>query len=237
MLHRTRAIVLRTIAHGDRSRVMQAYTQESGRRSYFARTGRKGGAAAAAFQPLARVELTAQGAPDRDLHQLREIRVDRPYHRVHADPVRGGVLLFLQELLVRVLREESPDPALFAFLDYALTELDEGPDPVLFPQLFLVQLSRHLGFFPEAPDGVEGRFDLKEGRFLNTAEHSGHAMDEDVGKALAYLLEVPIGGASDMVLPGDLRRRLLDQLLLYYRFHVEGLGELRSPAVLHQVLH
>jgi len=62
-------------------------------------------------------------------------------------------------------------------------------------------------------------------------------MDEDVGKALAYLLEVPIGGASDMVLPGDLRRRLLDQLLLYYRFHVEGLGELRSPAVLHQVLH
>ena len=32
------------------------------------------------------------------------------------------------------------------------------------------------------------------------------------------------------------RRALLDDLLIYYRLHVEGFGELRSPAVLHALL-
>ena len=36
-------------------------------------------------------------------------------------------------------------------------------------------------------------------------------------------------------MPASERRDLLDHLLLYYRMHLEGLGELRSPAVLHQV--
>ena len=116
---------------------------------------------------------------------------------------------------MRVLREESPDPALIRLLNDALTELDEGPDPVLFHSSFWCNSAAIWASSRGSPDGV-GQFDLKEGRFLNTAEHSGHAMDEDVGKALAYLLEVPIGGASGHGASRRCARRLLDQLLLYY---------------------
>jgi hypothetical protein len=38
------------------------------------------------------------------------------------------------------------------------------------------------------------------------------------------------------VIPASQRRELLDHLLLYFRMHLEGLGELKSPAILHQVL-
>jgi len=41
----------------------------------------------------------------------------------------------------------------------------------------------------------------------------------------------------DMHLPSDVRIGLLEQLLDYFRLHVEGFGQLRSPAILHALLH
>ena len=57
MLQTTRAIVLRTIRHGDRGVVLKAFTEASGLRGYMVRTGGKGPSRMAALQPLARVEL------------------------------------------------------------------------------------------------------------------------------------------------------------------------------------
>jgi hypothetical protein len=52
---------------------------------------------------------------------------------------------------------------------------------------------------------------------------------------LAQLLIADLDAAVTPAIPPTQRRALLDQLLLYYRLHVEGLGELASPEVLRQV--
>ncbi|MCC7503441.1 MAG: DNA repair protein RecO [Flavobacteriales bacterium] len=235
MLQTTRAIVLRTIRHGDRGLVLKAFTESSGLRSYMVRTGGKGPSRMAALQALSRVELVVTESADRDLHQLREVRVERPYTNLPVDPLRGTVALFVQELLVRVLREESADPALFDFLQEALESLDTADDLSHFPLLFLVELSRHLGIDPEAPVDGADHFDLREGRFVEASRAHGHVIGPPQSLALAELLRAG-PDAHSLRIPGPVRRLLLDQLLLYYRMHLEGLGELRSPAVLHQVL-
>lgn len=233
MLHTCRAIVLKTFRHGDKSVVLKAYTDHAGLRTYLVRTGKQGGAV---LQALNRIELVADEHRERELHHARELRVREPFMRIGVDPVRATVALFVQEVLYRVLREEASDPGLFAFVSRALQELDTADDVRYFPLLFLLGLSGHLGFFPETPGPGEDLFDLREGHFTSGQPAHGHTMPPKPSMALAALLALDMGEMPIEPLPPNVRRELLDHLLLYYRIHLDGLGELSSPAVLHQVL-
>ena len=244
MLHTTRAVVLRTIKHGDRTVVLKAYTELFGLRSYMVRSGGKGGVAPSALLPLSRVELVVTENTEREMHTVRELRVERPYTQLHVDAIRGTLALFTQELLYKVLREESEDPDLFAFVEEALEAMDTAPDVRCFPLVMLVHLSGHLGFYPEPPRQGEDRFDLKEGHFIKSAaqlsgpgaEPGGHTLGPPLSALLAQLLQVNFRSMATITIPSMQRRELLERLLLYCRLHVTGLGEMRSPAVLHQVL-
>ena len=237
MLQTTRAVVLKTIRHGDTSIILKAYTESSGLRSYVVRAGaRKSSGRMAVLQPLNRVEIVATEDPDRDLNNVREIRVAEPYMKLPFDPLRGTIALFVQEVLYRVLKEGSADPELFEFVQRALHAMDQQEDLRHFPILFLLGMAAQLGFAPEPPQAGEDRFDLKEGYFTHGDAQHGHTMGPPLSTALARSVM-----ADGFILPGnplplEVRRQLLDHLLLYFRLHVEGLGELRSPAVLHQVL-
>ena len=235
MLHTVSAIVLRTIRHGETTTILKCYTDRFGLRSYVVRTGRKG-TRMALLLPLNRLEMVVTEDAVRDLNNVREMRVQKPFMHVHRDPVRTAVALFVQEVLYKVLRVDSSDERLFAFLLHALDVLDEQDDLRHFPLLFLLHLSDHLGFLPSAPIAGEDRFDLLEGHFTMGDAPHGHTMGPPLSGALAALLSHGTLGPLQVPLPLQQRRSLLDHLLLYFRMHVEGLGELRSPAVLHQVL-
>ncbi len=236
MLHTTRAVVLKAIRHGDSTTVVKAYTEQLGARSFMVRTSKKGGVSAASLQPLNRVEIVALEHTDRDLLNARELRLDRPYRHIAFDPVRGTLALFVQEVLYKVLRGESADSELFAFVEDSLEAMDTGSDIRHFPVAFLVQLSGHLGFRPAAPLPGEDRFDLREGEFVRGAAEHGHTMGPGLSSHLKALLDVDLASLSGLSIPAAQRRELLDHLLLYFRMHIDGLGELRSPAVLHSVL-
>ncbi len=236
MLITTRAIVLKTIRYGDSKVVLKAWTQHAGLRSYVVRAGGKRGSGMATLQALNRVELVAQEYTDRELHTVREMRVAQPYNNIPIDPLRGSVALFVQEVLYKVLRQEAADDGLNGFLDHALETLDSTPDIRHYPLLFLIQLSGYLGFFPEPPGPGEDRFDMREGHFVKGFAEHAHTMPAELSAVLASLLDVELSEVPQPPIPAAQRRELLDHLLLYFRMHLEGLGELRSPAVLHQIL-
>ncbi len=236
MLHTTRALVLRAIPHRDRMVVLKAYTEEFGLRSYLVRGNAQRGLPQALLQPLNRIELVVDERAERDLHHVREMRLYRPYLNIHGDAVRGAVLLFLQEVLYRTLREEASDPALYAFLDSALGRLDETADVRHFPLVFLLRYATMLGFAPEAPEAAAPYFDLQEGRFVHELPLHAHAIGPPLTAVLAALLPLDLETTADVTVPWAQRRELLDLLLRYLRLHVPGAPELRSPEVLHQLL-
>lgn len=232
MLHTTHAVVLRTFKHGDRSTVLRAYTELFGARSYMVRIGGRNASRNAALQPLSRVELVVSETGERDMHAVRDLRIERPYVRTHAEPMRGVLALFAQEVFYRTLREESADPGLYAFVQAVLESMDTDEDLAHHPLRLLVNLSRHLGFFPEAPSPGEDRFDLREGCFFKGDAPHDLCMEPSSATLFATLLEGRVPSPSS----AEVRRRLLDDLLIYYRLHVEGFGELRSPEVLRAVM-
>ncbi|MFZ1694242.1 MAG: DNA repair protein RecO C-terminal domain-containing protein [Flavobacteriales bacterium] len=233
MLVTAEGFTLRAIAHGDRSTILKAWTRHGGARSYVVRTGAKG--PHAALQPLARIEIIADEKPDRELHIARTVRVRQPFTRIPFDPVRGTVALFAQELLVRVLRGESADEELHAVVEEAIEAIDSAPDLRWLPHLLMLRLCGPLGFMPEPPDQGCDHFDLREGRFVPGGPRHGHLLAPPLSNVLADLMHAQAWSGPSAI-PATQRRDLLDHLLLYYRLHIEGLGEMRSPAVLHAVL-
>jgi DNA repair protein RecO (recombination protein O) len=236
MVQTTRAVVLRTIKHGDKSTVLRTYTERFGLRSYMVRTAAKGPGRSAALQPLSRVELVVPEAGEHELRTVRDLRIDRPYTQVQQEPVRGVLMLFAQEVFNRTLREESADAQLYAFVQDTLESMDTGSDMTHQPLMLLVGLSRHLGFFPEGP---EYRFDLREGYFFRGDAPHEFCMEAKQAALFAELIarvEATDGTSGPLRTSAEVRRRLLDDLLIYYRLHVEGFGELRSLDVLRAVL-
>lgn len=237
MLVTTQAIVLRTIAHADNRVVLRAWTRHAGVRSYLVRSSRRNGIAPAALQPLNRLELVSDEQDSRDLHAVKELRVQQPFVAIPFEPVRGAVALFVQEVLHRVLRTEGEDPALDDFLHEAIEAIDSAPDLRCFPQVFLLQLSGHLGFFPGPPSSESDHFDLQEGCFVRFGIKHDHTLAPPVSTALIRLLGVDLAHLQEVELGAELRRSLLDHLLLYYRLHLDGLEPWRSPAVLQAALN
>ncbi len=236
MLQTTRAIVLKSVKHGDHSRVLKTWTSLHGACSFLVRIGKRNGVSDASLQALNRLELVFREIPDRELQVVRELRVERPYVNVPHDPVRATLALFVQEVLYKVLRTGSCDGELDRFLHEALEVMDNDRDLSCYPIVFLVQLSAHLGFFPAAPEQGEDRFDLKEGHFVAGAAQHGHTMRPSLSMALVSIMELGIQELNRVKVAAQDRQELLDHLLLYYQLHVEGFGEMRSPAILHQLL-
>ena len=236
MLITTRAIVLRTVRHGDKSVVLKLYTEHHGLRGYVVRMGGKSGIAPALLEPLQRLAVVANERGDRELHHLKEVRPDKPFVRVGGDPVRGSVVLFLQEVLLRTLREESGDAALFAYLYSALDVVDEAPDLGHLPIAFLAGLSHHLGFAPEQPEGAATWFDMMDGVFTDHEPEHPHAFSGALASLFARLFTLPLQECATAQASAAQRKELLGKLLHFYRLHVDGFGELRSPAVLQAVL-
>ncbi len=236
MLITTRAIVLRTVRHGDRGVVLKLYTEHHGVRGYAVRMGGKSGIPAGLLEPLQRLVVVAHERGDRELHHLKEVRPDKPYLRIGGDPIKGGVVLFVQEVLLRTVREESADPAMFQFIHDALSVLDEETDLGHYPIGFLCGLCRQHGFAPELPEGPAGWFDMMDGQFIDNEPAHPHAFSGDLVPLFTQLLETPLSSVGSVSASAAQRRALLAKLLHYFRLHVDGFGELRSPAVLQAVL-
>ena len=233
MLQTTKAVALRLIKYGDRSVVLNAYTEQFGARSYLVRPAKKG--KAINFGPLERLELVVAEDARREIHHVREFRVEKPYVQVSGQAPRALLLLFLQEVFCRTLKEETGDPDLFGFVQDLLEELDSTEDLPHFPLLVLVRMARQFGFLPALPRPGEDQFDLREGSFFSGACEHGEFLGKAEAAALATLLMAETTPTRLRLQPAQ-RAVLLENLLFYFRLHVAGFGQLKSPAVLHAVL-
>lgn len=233
MLYTTRAIVLKAVRHGDRTAILKTYTERDGARSCAVRAGGRSGAPLALLQPLARVELVLDERPDKELGNVREIRLEAP--GVPLDrPERAALVLFMQEVFLRVLKAECADPELFTFAHSAIGAAVSEEELARLPLNMLAGLVQHLGIMPSPPEEGEHEFDLLEGRFVRGEGLGGHTLREPLSLWMATLFNAGADRLPRMT--HAQRRELLDHLLLFIRMHLDGFGELRSIDVLREVL-
>ena len=239
MLQRTPGIVLRQIRYSDTSLVVKVYTADYGLIGLMARGVRsaKGRSKAALLQPPNILDLVLYYKEGRELHHFRELRPAFVYTRIPFEITRSTTAIFLTEVLGKCLKEQHPDPDIFQFLQRALVVLDTTDQGLgIFPHYFLFRLSQLMGFQPGHHPGGEAWFDLREG--IYTTRHPGHP--ENLAPVEAELLAAMESMRFEsLATPKEMRgsrHKLLQGLLDYFRLHVEGFGELRSPDILTEVL-
>jgi DNA repair protein RecO (recombination protein O) len=148
------------------------------------------------------------------------VRCFHPYQTVTSDFKKSTIALFLNEVINRAVKEQSHTQELGQFLFHAFISLDSLRQNIEnFHLLFLIQLSRHLGFGVHQPEEMLTPFfaDDKEEKILKqllTADFS---------------FVIPMNQVQ--------RRNLLDVLLRFYASHVDNFGELKSLAVVKELIN
>jgi DNA repair protein RecO (recombination protein O) len=240
MLHKTRGIVFRTIPYSDSSLIVHVYTDQFGLRSYLVSGvhGKKSKMKASLFLPLALVEMNVSNRERSSMHRISEITPLYAWKTIHADMRKSAVLLFLNEMLYKSIREEEPNPDLFDFISHALQILDLSSESCAnFHLVFLSQLAGLLGFSPQGSFSEDTPFfNLAEGHFQSHAPSHNHFMAGGAAKAFSDTIDCNFETSHLVTMPSNTRSELLRKLIEFYQLHISTVKEIKSHTVLEEVL-
>jgi DNA repair protein RecO (recombination protein O) len=235
MLTRSRGILLHSIRYSEKSMILKILTEHNGLQSYFLHSvsGRKN-KSQGALQPLNLLEVVSWKEPSADLETIREIRVEQPYRNIGIDFLRNTVILFLNEVLYKVIRESGPQPELYHFLRANLLHLDLEPFEPVTHLYFLAGLTIPLGITPD--DNYNQSmvcFDMQEGSFKTQMPTHPNIITDHLVQPFYLLFHA---GEGQKHLVTQHRRELLPLLLEYYRLHIEGFQGIKSLEVIRELM-
>jgi len=238
MLHPVKGIVLRCVRYGDTSVITKVYTDKFGVQSYLINGVRaaKSRSRQALLQPLTLLNMVVYHREHKNLQRVREMTFDHVFTHVPFNIARSSVAMFVTEVLNKTLKEEAANPDLFQFLHEAILNLDSDDFAPDFHVYFLARLSQLLGFAPANHWSAGHRFfDLEGGNFVEEEPVHYHVVETEDARAFSILFRQQ--QVEHEAFSKAQRLRLLDDLLLFYRLHIEGFGKLKSYKVLQAILN
>jgi DNA repair protein RecO (recombination protein O) len=220
MHQQTKAIVLHALKYGDTSIIAHLYTSEFGRQSYIVQGVRKKRSKFHYnnFQPLTILDLEVDHKPQRELQRIRELNLIYPLNQVHSDFYKNSIALFIGEVLYRTLRDTEGNKPLFDYLINAIQILEINESGYInFHVIFLIHFTRFIGIFPE------------------NREELDNFQPEKSSLKVHDLLNYSLKDLHKLRLDNNSRIQILDAIVDYYYYHIEGIGKISSLKVLHEV--
>ncbi|MGI4750179.1 MAG: DNA repair protein RecO [Janthinobacterium lividum] len=240
MLHKTRGIVFKTTDYSESSVIVQVFTEKFGLQAYLINGVKKPRAKISRnmLQPLHLLEMVVYHKPNGNIQRVAELRNVPVLTEIPYDVVKTSLVIFLNEVIYKAIRQQETDENLFNFIFYSIEWLDHQETGLAnFHLLFMVQLSRYLGFHPERNTAeTVSYFDLKDGLFLSKRPEHNLYLSPPYTQYFNLLIGKNLEDLPEIRIPNDIRRFLLDRLLEYYALHIDGFGQIRSHEVLEEVL-
>jgi DNA repair protein RecO (recombination protein O) len=238
MLQKTKGIVLHYIRYSESSIVAHMYTDLFGRQSFICSgiKGKNSKHRLVYFQPLSLVEMDVYAKQKSELYRIKEIKNDHPLYHITGDMVKSSIALFLSELLYKTLNEGEPNPRLFSFLHSSvqlLENLDEGVSN--FHLVFIIQLSKHLGIFPQADfEDMSGTTRSSKNDFASE-ERFFTSFSQKIKEKFGQIYTLSFRQISEIKLNHAERAEMLGYLMEFYKLHFNSLGSIKSLAVLQEL--
>lgn len=207
-------VVLGSTKTGERSLVLHTLSREYGRRGFLVTVGKH--TSPALFFPLNILEAEIVPNPKSTLWRARGLQSRDPLNGIRSDLRKNAMSLFLSEVLMRTLRDGTPDNGLYDWAVRSILTLDSLTDG--FPNFhvrFLLELASVLGFRP-------------------TAEGLAPFAGED-WKVLNRFIAADPGESLLIPMTGDARTRVCRALLQYLEYHTESAIHVRSLDVLSEL--
>ena len=236
MLSKSLGIVFKRIRYDDKKLIVKIYTDQHGLQSFFVQVGKspKSKIRSALLQPLTQLELETTQRVNKQFAKINDIRCFYHYSDLQTNIYKNTISVFLNEVLYASVREEEPNENMFHFISAAFQWLDQSHEHITnFHLYFLIELSKHLGFYPQNNYTNEHPyFDLEEGAFVEKIPQHPNYLNLESGMLLSDLLMVDLRNIRYYNISKAERDDLLNNLLLFYRLHVAGVHEIKSLAVL-----
>ena len=240
MLHKTRAIVFKTTDYGESSVIVQLFTEKFGLQSYIINGVKKPKAKITRnmLQALHLLDVVVYHKNNNSIQRVSELKNSPVLLSVPYDVLKSCLAIFLNEVLYKAIRQQGADENLFGFVFSAVEWLDHETGGLANCHLlFLVQLTRYLGFYPDLTRANDADyFDMKNGVFSRYKPDSLSYLSQPHTRNFYALIQCSFENAPLLKLNNDDRRFLLSKLLEYYALHIESFGNIRSQSVLEEVL-
>jgi len=238
-MHNTRGIVFHTIKYSDNSLIVKIYTELFGLQSYLVRGvhAKKTKVKSNLFQPMTLLDLVVTNREKNNLQSIKEIQNSPVFISIPYDIGKSSIALFLNEVLIKTIREEEPNPQLFEYLFNSIQILDNTTGRINnFHVYVLVQLSRFLGFYPQENFTAQTPyFDLIEGRFRSSVTGLS-IMDKELSEILFCLMNVDFTNLEFLQIAKTNRNLLLEYIIQYYKLHIPSISSIQAHHVLEEVL-
>lgn len=236
---KTGAVVLRLIKYNDRTTIVDMLTNEYGRLAFAVSMGRSARSKVKRqlFQPAAQLEVEFDYRRNASLQRLVSVGILCPYTDISSNPYKQSLVMFLTEFLYYTTRSEQYNPALFNYVSTGFEWLDKcGGAFANFHIVFMLRLSRLLGFYPNIESHHEGRFfDLQSGYFVSVPPaHSDYLSAEESGK-IALIMRMDYPTMHLFRMSHHERNRCVEIILRFYRLHIPDFPELKSVDVLKEL--
>ena len=239
MLHKTRGIIFNAFKYSDNSLIAKIYTEEFGLQSYLINSvhGKKASTKVAVLQPLTLVDCVVYRKEKKQLQRVKEIKCSHPYITIPSEISKSSILIFLNEILYKSICEEEKDEELFEFIHTSLQVLDlKIKNCSNFHLLFLVQLTKHLGFLPAGKFSDDTPyFDLQSGNFKALEPKHPFHMSRAQSEKFSELLDLSHEKLSSFQVSNKERKSLLEKTITYYELHLANLHEIKSHKVLEEI--
>jgi len=239
MIITTNALVLSKLRYRDNDLIVRCYTQQYGVLSFLLRgvlKSKKGLTKTAYFQLLSQLQLVIVYNPNKSLHTIKEAKINQLYSSLHTNIMKSAIVMFLSEVLTHTLKEEEQNETLFSYLETTLLWLDTHSDCSNFHLLFLLNLTKYLGFYPEKNHLEHNYFNLQDGKF-ETVQIGDYAVSGENLIILKQLLGIKFDTLSNIKLNAKQRQSFLNLMLLYYELHLGGFKKPKSLQILNQVFN
>ncbi len=251
MLYSTKGIVFHSIKYSETSVIVKIYTGMFGIQSYLFKGIRvsKSKIKPGLFQSMTLLDLVVYHREKHSLQSVKEVRIAHPFKTIPFDIRKSSVVLFINELAYKAIREEEPNPDLFEFLWQTCLDLDGTEESVSgFHIRFALELMHHLGIFPQNNySSAFPVFNLREGLFQASIPVHPNYLDQEYSRMMSGVLEKCQVEANqngeivkwrngEMFQDAGARNKLLEIILLYYQLHLPGFREVQSHHILHEVL-
>ncbi|MCX7546436.1 DNA repair protein RecO [Xanthomarina sp. F1114] len=239
MLTTTNAIVLSKIKYRDNDLIVKCYTQKYGVVSYILRnvsSSKKGKSKTAYFQLLSQLQLVVFHKNNRSLQEVKEVKTHYMYTSLQTHVIKSSIVFFLAEVLSSTLKEEEVNQNLYSYLETTLQWLDTNSEYANFHLLFLLRLTKYLGFYPEMATNNENWFDLTEGTFQNDKTNMYAITGENL-ILLKQLLGINFDALNAIKINSNQRQAFLKMMLLYFELHLEGFKKPQSLQIFNQVFN
>lgn len=224
----TKGIVLHYYKYSESSVIAKIFTEESGLQPYVLKgvRNKKSKNKVNLLQALNLVNMEASNISKRNIQYIKEIRSEIALIELMGNINKRFMSMFIAEILLKVLIESEEDKNLFNYIENMILSINKkGELNKNFSLIFLLKLSKYLGFPPSTINSEKEVFDLENSCFTNQSSYYSIS-----GENKNYFVSLLKGEEGDI--PYKNRKELLQSLQKYYKLHHYNIDKLRSYEVI-----